>query len=181
MKAIITAIIVSVIVTAGATAGVTTLVTSKQIKDHTIQLSDISSSATRQLQGQRGAQGLKGDTGAAGAPGLAGPQGPKGDPGARGLQGPKGDPGQSNGLYVRTDSVTLVDKGEGDAHPTLLDLKCDPGDSIVTSPSWSANPNSETGRRTPDTTSLTRSLLDQIRRQTSSLPPTTGPAASVLR
>ena len=140
MKAIITAIIVSVIVTAGATAGVTTLVTSKQIKDHTIQLSDISSSATRQLQGQRGAQGLKGDTGAAGAPGLAGPQGPKGDPGARGLQGPKGDPGQSNGLYVRTDSVTLVDKAEGDAHPTLLDLKCDPGDSIVTSPSWSANP-----------------------------------------
>lgn len=146
MKAIITAIIVSAIITAGATAGVTTLVTSKQIKDHTIQLSDISSAATRQLQGQRGAQGsvgAKGDTGPVGAAGIAGPQGPKGDSGAQGLQGPKGDPGASNGLYARSDSVTLVDKGEGGAHPTVLDLKCDPGDSIVASPSWSANPQQQ--------------------------------------
>jgi hypothetical protein len=131
MKSIITAIIVSAIVTASATAGVTTLIRSKQIKDHTIQLNDISSSAVRALHGENGAQGqagVKGDAGAVGAPGTQGPEGDRGDTGPRGL---KGDPGESNGLYVRTASVTVVDKGEGDANPTHLDLSCDPGDPIV--------------------------------------------------
>jgi hypothetical protein len=137
MKAVITAIVVSVILTASATAGVTTFVTSRQIKDHTIQLRDLSPSAVRALQGQIGTQGpagVKGDTGAAGAPGpqgLSGPQGPKGDPGDVGPRGPKGDPGESNGLYVRTGSVTVIDKGEGDANPTHFGLSCDPGDTIV--------------------------------------------------
>jgi hypothetical protein len=149
MKAIVAAVIVSVIVTAGATAGVTTLITSRQIKDHTIQMRDISSSAVSQLHGQRGAQGPagpagtkgakgdrgapgatgpKGDTGATGAPGLLGPQGPKGDQGLIGPQGPKGDPDPSNGLYVRTTTMTIEDKGEGAAHPTRFELMCDPGD-----------------------------------------------------
>jgi len=131
MKAIITAIIVSAIVTAGATAGVTTLITSKQIKDHTIQLRDLSASAVHGLHGQSGARGPagpRGDTGAAGGVGPAGPQGPKGDPG---VQGPKGDPGASNGLYVRGSSVVVVDQGQGDANPTPLDVACNPGDLIV--------------------------------------------------
>jgi hypothetical protein len=112
LKAIITAIIVSAIITAGATAGVTTLVTSKQIKDHTIQLNDISKSAAQKLQGQ---------------------QGPAGAAGAVGPQGPKGDPGQASGLYARSASVAVFDQGP-DAAPTALDLSCNPGDSMMDYP-----------------------------------------------
>jgi hypothetical protein len=109
VKSTVTAIIVSAIVAGTASAGVTTLITSKQIKDGTIQLRDLSPSATQQLHGragQEGAAGPKGDTGA------TGPQGPKGDTGATGAAGPpgpKGDPGASNGLYVRSTSVALVE------------------------------------------------------------------------
>jgi hypothetical protein len=70
----------------------------------------------------------------AGPPGASGPQGPQGSagpPGATGPQGPKGAPGASNGFYVRTTSATIVDKGEGLANPTHMELKCDPGDIIV--------------------------------------------------
>jgi hypothetical protein len=131
VKSTVTAIIVSAIVAGTASAGVTTLITSKQIKDGTIQLRDLSPSATQQLHGQAGQQGAagpKGDTGA------TGPQGPKGDTGATGAAGPpgpKGDPGASNGLYVRSTSVALVDNGNGAADAQHLELKCDPGDSIT--------------------------------------------------
>jgi hypothetical protein len=99
MKAIVAAIIVSVIVTAGATAGVTTFITSKQIKDHTIQLRDISSSAARQLKGKTGQPGSAGQPGqpgrpgSPGAPGASGAPGAQGSPGAQGAAGLKGDPG----------------------------------------------------------------------------------------
>jgi len=143
VKTVIAAIIVSVIVSSSATAGVTTLITSKQIKDHTIQLQDISSAAASQLKGQTGAKGdtgtastpgprgEKGDTGATGAPG---PQGPKGD------QGQKGDPGASNGLYVRTDSSTAVADGNSGGTPAVIDLKCEPGDISVAAPTWFTDP-----------------------------------------
>jgi Collagen triple helix repeat (20 copies) len=131
MKSIVTAIIVSAIVAGGASAGVTTLITSKQIKDGTIQPRDLSLSALQQLHGHAGPQGPagpKGDTG------VQGPQGPKGDTGAAGapgMPGPKGDPGASNGLYARSTSVTLADNGNGAADAQHLELKCDPGDSIT--------------------------------------------------
>lgn len=150
MKAIVAAIVVSVIVTAGATAGVTTLITSKQIKDHTIQLSDLSPSAVSQLRGQQGAQGpagAKGDPGAVGAAGVTGApgsQGPKGDRGLMGPQGPKGDPGASNGLYVRTDSeVATAGETDSDGTPAMIDLKCDPGDMIVAAPPWFSDPQQD--------------------------------------
>ena len=57
MKTIITAIVVSVVISGAASAGVTTLISSRQIKDHTIQLRDISASAVGQLQNQPGARG----------------------------------------------------------------------------------------------------------------------------
>jgi hypothetical protein len=53
--------------TGSAVAG--SLITSKQIKDGTIQVKDISKSARKSLKGSRGATGPQG------------PQGPKGDPG----------------------------------------------------------------------------------------------------
>jgi hypothetical protein len=143
VKTIITAIVVSVVISGTASAGVTTLITSRQIKDHTIQMRDISPSAVGQLQGQRGAQGdagSKGDTGAPGAQGVPGSkgdsgalgaQGPSGPQGPAGRQGPKGEPGESNRLYVRTAAITIPDLGEGDANPTHLALRCEPGDHIV--------------------------------------------------
>jgi Collagen triple helix repeat (20 copies) len=158
MKTIVTAIVLSAVLSASATAGVTTLVTSRQIKDHTIQTRDISKSAISALRGQRGAQGpagptgAKGDTGATGAPGpqgqtgSQGPQGergatgPQGERGATGPQGPQGEPGESNGLYVRTASVIVVDEGEGDANPTHIELACDPGDVLASPAVYSWDP-----------------------------------------
>jgi hypothetical protein len=108
MKAIVAAVIVSAVVAGGATAGVTTLITSKQIKDHTIQVSDLSPSAVKQLRGQRGAQGPAGAPGAQGAPGAKGdtgapgpqgPTGPKGDPGPQGPSGAAGYPTQNGILF----------------------------------------------------------------------------------
>jgi hypothetical protein len=72
------------------------LITSKQIKDGTIQTKDISKKAQVALKGKPGArgvpglQGSKGDTGPKGDQGVTGDQGVKGDKGDTGAQG---DPG----------------------------------------------------------------------------------------
>jgi len=73
------------------------LITSKQIKDGTIQLKDISKTARKSLRGKSGAagaQGAKGDTGAPGAPGA------KGDPGTPGADG---TPATKIYAFVRTE------------------------------------------------------------------------------
>jgi hypothetical protein len=58
-----------------AAAATTYLVTSKQIKDHTVQLRDISYGAQLALQGSQGPQGLMGPRGFTGLQGPAGPAG----------------------------------------------------------------------------------------------------------
>jgi hypothetical protein len=63
---------------AGNAAAVTALVTSKQIKDKTIQLRDIAPAARASLRGQQGIQGDPGARGLRGPMGLGGPQGPAG-------------------------------------------------------------------------------------------------------
>jgi hypothetical protein len=86
MKAAIIAGIVAMLVTAtSATAAF--IVTSKNIKNGTIQTVDISAKAKRALRGNRGPRGLPGTQGARGAQGL---QGAQGSPGAPGAQGPPG-------------------------------------------------------------------------------------------
>jgi hypothetical protein len=86
MKTALIASIVSILVSAtSATAAF--VVTSKNIKNGTIQLVDISPRAKAGLRGKRGPRGIRGTTGlpgpagAAGLPGPAGPAGPKGDKG----------------------------------------------------------------------------------------------------
>jgi hypothetical protein len=87
MKAVIAAgIVAALIATASATAAL--VVTSKNIKNGTIQLVDISSKAKNALKGQRGRRGP------AGPRGIAGPQGPQGPAGAKGDKGDKGDKGE---------------------------------------------------------------------------------------
>jgi hypothetical protein len=80
MKSIVTAIIVSAIVAGAASAGVTTLITSKQIKDGTIQLRDIAPAARAALHGAQGPPGPAGLTGPRGFTGLQGPAGKSFDP-----------------------------------------------------------------------------------------------------
>jgi hypothetical protein len=68
------------------------LITSKEIKDGTIQVKDLSAAAKKALKGQRGPQGL---------------QGPQGQQGQQGPQGPKGsfDPAKVQAFNSATLSV----------------------------------------------------------------------------
>jgi hypothetical protein len=95
--AIIAGIVAMFVSAASATAAF--VVTSKNIKNGTIQTVDISAKAKRALKGNRGPGGARGLQGLAGA---AGPQGPTGPQGAQGEKGDKGDKGDLAGrLFER--------------------------------------------------------------------------------
>jgi hypothetical protein len=95
MKAAITAAFVALLVSA-TSAMAAFVVTSKHIKDGTIQAVDLSAKAKQALKGNRGPrghQGLPGLDGRPGLTGLTGPTGPQGPPGPRGPQGFDGPAG----------------------------------------------------------------------------------------
>lgn len=77
MKSIIIAGVVAALV-AASTATAALIVTSKNIKNGTIQMVDISAGTKRALKGNRGPAGPPGQPGAQGNPGAAGAQGPPG-------------------------------------------------------------------------------------------------------
>jgi hypothetical protein len=79
------ALLALVMATTGS-AVAASLITSKQIKNGTIQTTDISKKAQTALKGNRGATG---------AQGALGPQGTKGDTGPAGAKGDKGDKGDT--------------------------------------------------------------------------------------
>jgi Collagen triple helix repeat (20 copies) len=83
------AVVAAIVVAASGTAA-TIVVTSKNIKNGTIQTVDISAKAKRALKGNRGPRGLAG---------LPGPRGLQGLPGPAGAPGPQGPPGA---LAIRT-------------------------------------------------------------------------------
>lgn len=83
-KTVIACAVIVFALGSGATAAVRTLITSKDIKNGTIQLVDISGSAKSALHGQSGADGAPGPQGPQGA---QGPQGPQGAPGPAGFIG----------------------------------------------------------------------------------------------
>src|SRR3954447_4931968 len=87
--AMLVALLALVMATTGS-AVAASLITSKQIKDGTIQTKDISKKAQKTLKGKAGATG---PAGAAGAAGAAGPAGPAGAQGAKGDKGDAGAPG----------------------------------------------------------------------------------------
>jgi hypothetical protein len=76
-NAIIAALVAAIVAAASGTAA-TIVVTSKNIKNGTIQVADISAKAQRALKGRRGSRGAQGV------------------PGIQGLKGDKGDTGPSN-------------------------------------------------------------------------------------
>ncbi len=85
-SALIAAIVAAVVATASATAAVTVVITSKDIKNGTIQTLDISAKAKTALKGNRGARGPAGARGPTGAQGPAGAAGAQGPPGIQSLQ-----------------------------------------------------------------------------------------------
>jgi Collagen triple helix repeat (20 copies) len=85
----IAAVVAAVVAAASGTAA-TIVVTSKNIKNGTIQRVDISAKAQRALRGNRGPAGPVGPAGGAGAAGPAGPVGAVGPQGAKGDRGPSG-------------------------------------------------------------------------------------------
>lgn len=90
MKTALTAAVVSAIVAAASGTAATIVVTSKNIKNGTIQTVDLSVKAKRALKGNRGLPGppgLRGLQGVQGPMGLRGALGPQGPPGDRGLPG----------------------------------------------------------------------------------------------
>jgi Collagen triple helix repeat (20 copies) len=91
-NALIAAIVAAVVAAASGTAA-TIVITSKNIKNGTIEAVDISSKAKRALKGNRGPAGPQGASGAPGAQGNPGAQGPPGVPGPEGRAGPAGPEG----------------------------------------------------------------------------------------
>src|SRR3954447_8388667 len=84
--AMLVALLALVMATTGS-AVAASLITSKQIKDGTIQTKDISKKAQKALKGKAGATGAAGAAGAAGHTGPTGAQGHKGDKGDAGAPG----------------------------------------------------------------------------------------------
>jgi hypothetical protein len=104
------------VVTASAgSAFAATQVTSRQIKDGTIELKDLSNSARAALRGGRGPQGGPGPNGAKGDSGAQGDKGPQGD---KGVQGDKGEPGPSGG----TSMVGLANVDFATTSPNFVNL-----------------------------------------------------------
>jgi hypothetical protein len=80
-NALIAAVVAAVVAAASSTAA-TIVITSKNIKNGTIQTVDLSAGAKRALKGNRGPRGFPGERGSQGA---QGPQGPQGLPGIQRL------------------------------------------------------------------------------------------------
>jgi len=113
--AMVVALVALFVALGGTGTAATLLVTSKQIKDGTIQVRDMSRQATRSL---RGAQG---PVGAEGPPGPAGPQGPQGNQGPVGPAGPAGR--SATDIYTRTfDSAAEAGGG------SFVNLFCGPNE-----------------------------------------------------
>ena len=89
----IVALIATIAIIAFGTAGAATagrLLTSRDIKDHSLRVRDLHEDAIKNLKGQTGAAGAAGVSGPAGPAGTSGPAGPTGTPGPA---GPAGTPG----------------------------------------------------------------------------------------
>jgi hypothetical protein len=89
MKNAMIAAVVAAVVAAASSTAATIIVTSKNIKNGTIQTVDISAKAKRALKGNRGPRGFAGVDGTPGPQGLRGAPGPSGPPGPAGQGFPR--------------------------------------------------------------------------------------------
>ena len=121
MKNALIAAVVAAIVAAASGTAATIVVTSKNIKNGTIQTVDISAKAKRALKGNRGPRGFQG---APGVQGAVGPPGPQGLRGLTGAAGPAG-PGLSGLHYVWAHEPVAPNSG-GSAL-----AECEPGEVVI--------------------------------------------------
>jgi hypothetical protein len=131
MKTFVAVIVTALVVGASASTAAV-IVTSKNIKDGTIQAVDISAKAKRALKGNRGPAGPAGRTGTPGPSGPQGAPGPQGQQGVPGLQGIQGSPGLVGVEYV----VEVGVPGEGSATATCPGGKYVIGGGASTSSGW---------------------------------------------
>jgi hypothetical protein len=115
MKTALIAAVVSAVVAAASGTAATLVVTSKNIKDGTIQTVDLSAKAKKALKGKRGARGARG---------AAGPQGAQGPQGPQGIQGPAG-----------VQRIKLIVSAPVNVPPTGASVEasatCPPGETAV--------------------------------------------------
>ena len=97
IRTVIPCVVTALLVGAG-TATAAKLITSKNIKNGTIQTRDLSTSLKSKIRkpGKPGAPGPRGPAGPTGPAGPAGPKGDKGDPGLRQLESDGPYPGQTD-------------------------------------------------------------------------------------
>jgi hypothetical protein len=117
MKAALIAAIVAAVIASTTATAATIVVTSKNIKNGTIQTVDISAKAKRALKGNRGPRGFTGARGAIGATGAAGAQG------APGPQGPTGFVGATRVV----SAVFTVPGNSGEVHT----VACPSGTGVI--------------------------------------------------
>ena len=125
-NALIAAIVAAVVAAASGTAA-TIMVTSKNIKNGTIQTVDISAKAKGALKGNRGPQGPSGLPGPHGLAGVAGPQGAKGDPGPEGPPGHLATLDKAEGLPCSPAGYTGVTHLRYERYPASSELDGDAG------------------------------------------------------
>jgi Collagen triple helix repeat (20 copies) len=118
LRIIIITLALALVVTGGSTAAF--VVTSKNIKNGTIQLVDMSARAKAGLRGLRGPRGFTGARGAQGVQGVQGIQGPQGVQGAQGPQGIQRLRLVSNSIDVAPSTVS-----------PLLGATCPAGEAAV--------------------------------------------------
>jgi hypothetical protein len=117
MRTALIAGIVAAIVAATSSTAATLVITSKHIKNGTIQAVDLSAAAKRALKGARGARGA------------IGPQGPQGLQGPQGIQGP---PGLQRVRFVASPAVDIAPGPVGgDPRSARADAFCSSGEIAI--------------------------------------------------
>jgi hypothetical protein len=119
MKSALIAAVVSAVIASTTATAATIVVTSKNIKNGTIQTVDISAKAKRALKGNRGPRGFTGAQGPQGPQGLKGDAGATGAPGAPGAPGAAGPPGPT-GVVTTKAFYGQVDVISGDPSSALV-------------------------------------------------------------
>jgi Collagen triple helix repeat (20 copies) len=114
MKSALIAGVVAAVVSVTSATAATIVVTSKSIKDGTIQTVDISPKAKLALKGNRGPRGVPGRRGP------AGPRGTQGTQGTQGLTGPTGPRGPAGPAGPAIPTIGTIG-GSGGTPPSLTE------------------------------------------------------------
>jgi collagen triple helix repeat protein len=131
--AMIVALVALFVALSGTAVAASGLVTGEQIKNHSIGVIDLSTSAVKQLRGHDGESGIMGQPGPIGATGPAGPAGAAGKNGLNGSNGASGSNGANGGfdpnkvIYVKGPDTTVP----ADSKAYTLSAVCPAGTKAI--------------------------------------------------